>query len=306
MEITQLHYFKTVAKYESFTRAAAELHITQSALSRSIAQLEDNIGIQLFERKKGGKLTLNRDGRFFLGHVIQVLNSLENAVSAVQEMAGLERGVVNIAISEFIFIKNVIYDFLLAHPDVRLNCRLQSQEQMRASLDDGTLHFALCKAPIPGADFQWQRLFTDRMSVVLPQGHPLARRTSLRLEELRQEHFIVSNVGFDMSSELVRMCHLAGFEPYIVYEGSGEDLCGLLVSAGVGVMIAPYSISLGKGLMGVDQVSLPSVPLSDDFAESQIGAVSKRGQFQSEAARALYQQIAAFYAGLPPFQVEHS
>ena len=66
MEITQLHYFKTVAKFESFTRAAEELHITQSALSRSIAQLENDIGIQLFERRKGGKITLNRDGRFFL------------------------------------------------------------------------------------------------------------------------------------------------------------------------------------------------------------------------------------------------
>ena len=63
MEITQLHYFKTVAKFESFTRAAEELHITQSALSRSIAQLENDIGIQLFERRKGGKITLNRDGR---------------------------------------------------------------------------------------------------------------------------------------------------------------------------------------------------------------------------------------------------
>ena len=59
MEITQLTYFKTVAKYESFTKAAMELHITQSALSRSIAQLESEIGVLLFERKKGGKITLN-------------------------------------------------------------------------------------------------------------------------------------------------------------------------------------------------------------------------------------------------------
>ena len=107
MEITQLHYFKTVAKHESFTLAAEELHITQSALSRSIAQLEADIGIQLFERRKGG-VTLNRDGHFFLQHVIQVLNTLENTVSAVKEMAGLETGVVNISISEFIFIKHII------------------------------------------------------------------------------------------------------------------------------------------------------------------------------------------------------
>lgn len=304
MEITQLHYFKTVAKYQSFTRAAEELHITQSALSRSIAQLEDDIGILLFERKKGGKITLNRDGSFFLHYVLQVLNTLENTVSAVKEMAGLERGVVNIAISEFIFVKNIVYDFLVEHPNVRLNCRLQSQEQMRDSLEDGTINFALCKNPISGAEFHWQPLFLDRMSVVLPQNHPLAGRKSLYLDELRQEHFIVSNLGFDMSSEMIRMCHLAGFEPYIVYEGSGEDLCGRLVGAGVGVMLAPYSITQGVGLMGVDMVPLPSIPLADDFAETQIGAVMKWGQFQSEAALSLFDRIADFYASLPPFKLE--
>lgn len=304
MEITQLHYFKTVAKFESFTRAAEELHITQSALSRSIAQLENDIGIQLFERRKGGKITLNRDGRFFLRYVVQVLNTLENTVSAVKEMAGLERGVVNIAISEFVFVKNVIFDFLREHPDVRLNCRLQSQDQMRASLDDGTINFALCKAPIPGSDLLWQPLFTDRMAVVLPPGHPLSGRKSIHLDELREEHFIVSNLGFDMSSEMIRMCHLAGFEPYIVYEGSGEDLCGKLVSAGVGVMLAPYSITLGVERLGVDMVPIPSIPLADSFAESQIGAVMKWGQFQSEAALALFERISAFYAGLPPFSLE--
>lgn len=304
MEITQLHYFKTVAKFESFTRAAEELHITQSALSRSIAQLESDIGIQLFERRKGGKITLNRDGRFFLRYVVQVLNTLENTVSAVKEMAGLERGGVNIAISEFVFVKNVIFDFLREHPDVRLNCRLQSQDQMRASLDDGTINFALCKAPIPGPDLLWQPLFTDRMAVVLPPGHPLSGRKSIHLDELREEHFIVSNLGFDMSSEMIRMCHLAGFEPYIVYEGSGEDLCGKLVSAGVGVMLAPYSITLGVERLGVDMVPIPSIPLADSFAESQIGAVMKWGQFQSEAALALFERISAFYAGLPPFSLE--
>lgn len=304
MEITQLHYFKTVAKYQSFTRAAEELHITQSALSRSIAQLEDDIGILLFERKKGGKITLNRDGSFFLHYVVQVLNTLENTVSAVKEMAGLERGVVNIAISEFIFVKNIVYDFLVEHPNVRLNCRLQSQKQMRDSLEDGTINFALCKNPISGAEFHWQPLFLDRMSVVLPQNHPLAGRKSLYLDELRQEHFIVSNLGFDMSSEMIRMCHLAGFEPYIVYEGSGEDLCGRLVGAGVGVMLAPYSITQGVGLMGVDMVPLPSIPLADDFAETQIGAVMKWGQFQSEAALSLFDRIADFYASLPPFKLE--
>lgn len=303
MEITQLHYFKIVAKYESFTRAAEELHITQSALSRSIAQLEGDIGIQLFERKKGGKITLNRNGRFFLTYVIQVLNTLENTVSAVKEMAGLERGVVNIALSEFVFIKHIVLSFIKDHPDVRLSCCLQSNEQMRSSLDDGTLNFAICKEPIPGPDLVWTSLFQDRMCAIVPPGHPLSHRKSIHMAELSRDRFIISNLGYDMATGVVKMCNLAGFEPYIIYEGNGEDLCGRLVGEGYGVMVAPYSINQGVRLMGVDQAELPSIPIEDGFAASEIGVVIKQGQFQSAAAMELYQRVVEFFTTLPPFRL---
>ena len=303
MEITQLHYFKIVAKHESFTRAAEELHITQSALSRSIAQLEDDIGIQLFERKKGGKITLNWDGRFFLTHVTQVLNTLENTVSAVKEMAGLERGVVNIAMSEFVFIKHIVLSFLKDHPDVRLSCCLQSNDQMRSSLDDGTLNFVICKEPIPGPDLIWKPLFQDRMCAVVPPDHPLAHRPSIHMSELSRERFIISNLGYEMATGVIKMCNLAGFEPYIIYEGSGEDLCGRLVGEGLGIMVAPYSINRGVRLMGVDERELPNIPIVDDFAASEIGVVTKQGQFQSAAAMELYKRVVEFFTTLTPFQL---
>lgn len=301
MEIMQLHYFKCVAEHASFTRAAEALHITQSALSRSIAQLEGDIGLQLFERKRGGRLTLNQNGKFFLTHVIRILNSLENTVSAVKEMSGLERGMVSVAVSEAVFLKNVFYDFLLDHPDVRLNCRLQSDEQMRSCLDDGTLNFAVCKAPIIAPDLNWQPVYRDHMTVMLHAAHPLADRNRIWLHELCGERFIISNLGFDMESLCTRMCNLAGFDPYVVYEGAGEDLSGMLVSAGLGVMITPSSISHGVRNLNVDLINrdrVVTIPLADDFAESEIGIVMKAGQFQSAAALELYDRIIAFYAGL--------
>ena len=152
MEITQLTYFKTVAKYESFTKAAMELHITQSALSRSIAQLESEIGVLLFERKKGGKITLNNDGRFFLQHVIQMLNGLDNTVAAVKERAGLERGVIQLALNEGIYIRHILRRFLLDHSNVQVNCTFLSDEQIKVGLDDCTLNFAICDHQIYGQE----------------------------------------------------------------------------------------------------------------------------------------------------------
>ena len=304
MEITQLHYFKTVAKYESFTKASQELHVTQSALSHSIAQLENDIGFSLFERRKGGRITINKDGRFFLTQVIRILNTLENTVSAVREMAGLERGVIDIAISESVFLNTVIYDFLLDYPDVQLNCCLQSPEQMKASLEDGTLNFAVCRQRIPHAELSWQPIYRDQMTVMLPEEHPLAVREGLYLHELHQESFIISNLGYDMNSEAVDLCRTAGFEPHIVYRGSSQDLPGLLVSAGLGVLLTPLSISqslhaFDPAVPGEDlpekHLKVICVPLLDEFAKSEIGIVMKSGQFQSEAALALYARIVEYY-----------
>lgn len=306
MEITQLHYFKTAARFESFTKAAEELHITQSALSRSIAQLESDIGIQLFERKRGGHITLNKDGLFFLHHVTEILNTLENTVSAVKEMSGLEQGIIDIAVTEAVFVKNVILDFMKDYPDIRLTCRLQSSEQIRQSLDDGSLNFAICDERIYGEGLEWQHLFTDHLTVMLPEDHPLRERSSLRLEELKEEHFIISNIGYDMESKIVQLCKRAGFSPYIVYEGTGEDLCGQLVSQGTGIMITPYSISASLHYLNKQLPIQGGIPLNESYATNEIGIITKKGQFQSQAAEALSEKIREHFQSLPPYSGVYS
>ena len=303
MEITQLHYFKTVARYESFTKAAEALHITQSALSRSIAQLESDIGFPLFERNRGGKIRLNQNGSFFLVQVTKILNDLENTVSAVRSMTGLDQGMVNIALSETVFLKNVFYDFLKDYPEVRLNCRVQSNEQIREGLENGTLNYAVCQSPIISPSLNWQHLYTDPMMVMMPASSPLAEKSSLYLHELCSSHFIISNLGFGMSSLVNTMCNRAGFEPYVIYEGNGEDLSGMLVAAGLGIMITPYSISYGVQSMnmniGDDNTKVVNIPLADSFARSEIGIAMKQGEFQSKAALELYERIVAYYHSLP-------
>ena len=299
MEITQLHYFKTVALYENFTRASEELHITQSALSRSVAALEKEIGFALFERKRGGKIKLNTEGEYFLKYVTQMLNTLEQTVSAVHEMTGLTRGVVNIAIAESVFLKNVFYDFLLDYPEVRLNCRLQSYEQMISSLRDGTVNFGICRHPLDDADLIWEPLYEDHMTVMLSKGHHLSHHKELSLKQLKDEHFIISNLGYDMESEFVVMCRKAGFEPYVVYEGSGEDLSGLLVAQGIGIMLTPHSVNIGLSYLPAFQGDgINPIRISDDFTHTQIGIVSKGDKFQSKASIMLKERIVNYFESM--------
>ena len=116
------------------------------------------------------------------------------------------------------------------------------------------------------------------------------------MTELSEDHFIISNVGYDMQSEIVALCHLAGFHPHITYEGCGEDLAGLLVDDGLGIMLAPYSIGQGVKALGNAMSHVHAgVPIMDDFASSKIGIATKKGQFQSDAARKLMEMICGYY-----------
>ena len=298
MEIMQLNYFKAIAQYGSFTKAADVLHVTQSALSRSIAALERDIGFPLFERK-GNRIYLTMDGKAFLTSATEALNLLSASVDDTRARAGLEYGAVRIGIAESVFLKNIIRDFLLRHPNVHIFCKILSETQIQQSLEEGEINFAVTRERPIGPKIQWEEIFTDRMMVRFPPNHRFEHCGSVHLAQLSSEHFIISNVGYDMQSEIVALCHLAGFHPHITYEGCGEDLAGLLVDCGLGIMLAPYSIGQGVKRLGngLSQVP-PGVPLSDDFASSKIGIATKKGQFQSDAAKLLIGMIHDYYIRL--------
>ena len=164
-------------------------------------------------------------------------------------MAGLETGVVNISISESLYLLNISSFNFLGLPQRAPELLPPVQRAGPGSLDNGTLNFAICKEPIPGPNLEWTPLCKDRMCALLPVGHRFSDRKSLHLAELKEEHFIISNLGYDMSTSFTKMCNLAGLI-LILYEGNGEDLCGNMVDMGLGIMIAPYSINLAFGKWG--------------------------------------------------------
>lgn len=300
MDIYQLEYFKTIAQYMSVTKAANALHITQSALSRSLNSLETELGMPLFERT-GNRIILNASGTYFLKEVNSILNNLDRAVSETKVLAGMEAGYIHLAISETIFLKQIIFHFLLDHPNVHFKCQILSDEQIKESMELGLIDFAVTRHPLIAKDLEWEQVLIDHMMVVFPDGHKFDKRKSIHLAELSKEKFIISNVGYNMKSDIIRMCQQAGFDPDILYEGNGEDLTGMLLHAGLGIMLAPYSIAMGiqelhlpQGKHGVDY----GIPLTDDFARLSIGILTKKNHACSSAAQAFYTGMQKYYKEL--------
>ena len=299
MDIFQLQYFRAVAETGSFTRAAEALHLTQSALSKSIAKLEDEIGLRLFERE-GNRITLNRFGQQFLQDTGSALTKLSDSVRAVREMAGLAQGEVRIAISKDIFVDHLIKQFLVEHPDVSFYCYLLSPEQMRDALDTGAIDLAVTTNRPEGVGILWQDLYLDQLEVLISKDHPLARYSELHLDQLRNERFVVTNSNYNMENVIESLCHQAGFVPHVLYNGMSTDMPMHFVANGDAVMITPRSITAGvREVITMDFV-VRSIPLVNEYANMRryVGVAFKEGHYQSAAAQEFFEQMLAFYSEL--------
>ena len=299
MDITQLRYFRTVSDTGSFTRAAEQLHMTQSALSKSIAKLEDEIGLRLFERE-GNRIILNRFGQRFLQDSEPVLSHVSDCVRAVREMAGLERGDVRIAISKEVFLDHLIRQFLIDHPDVSFHCYLLSTEQMLSALEDGSIDLAVTSNPPVGPGILQQVLYEDQLEVMVGACHPLAGNKSLRVEQLRDERFIVTNSNYNMDNIIQQLCVQAGFTPKILYEGTSPDMPMYFIIHGNAVMITPHSISMGVGQMIPRNDNVIRIPLENEYPDMRKSLVVafKEGHYQSAASQSFYDRMVEFYSSI--------
>ncbi len=303
MELTQLRYFKAAAEESNFTRAAQKLSISQPALSKAVQHLENEIGLKLFVRD-GNKIALNRYGQVFLEEVNSALLHLETGLKNLAAMAGQEYGHISIAISAATNILKPVEEFLIEHPNVNFKEVPADAKQMEALLLSGQVDFGVTYDWIDNPKIDWLSVYEDRMSVLLPKGHPLSDRKEIRLKELENER-VLQGDSFGRLSYVFDFSDGSVYSPNIVYEGTDKSLVGRLVSANVGIAFAPLSVSLS--LHSKDHfpyedgaLDLAYIPLVDTFWHRTLGIVTLHDHFISKAASEFIDRIRAHYAKLPP------
>ena len=303
MELVQLRYFKAVAQYQNFTKAAEKLHITQSALSKAISRLEDEAGMQLFTRS-GNKISLNTFGKLFLSRVEQSLTELDDGLREIRERSGLEKGNVSVAVSETVIFPKLIDDFLTLHKDVSMKIQLLSPGQMQEQLMSGNLDFAVSDENISNAEITWNPLYRDRMSVMLPSGHPLAGRDKIYLDELKNERFVIGNSSYGRESYTRKMCAEAGFSANVLLESYNYEMNGILSMKCMAVSLAPFSTTCAAQFANgynncIDPLVI--VPLADEANPRTIGVAVKKGHYSSHAAQEFFSMVVDYYTQqLPP------
>lgn len=246
LNMSRLQTLVEVARQGSLSAAALRLSYTQSAVSQQIAALEAEVGVALLDRHaRGARLT--SAGEALLSHAEGVLARLQAAQAEIAAIAGLRGGLLRAAsfpTAGATLMPLAIATFRSRHPQVEMTLSEGEPEQIEPRLSEGELDLALLfEFDEPDRDrrrdLERIELLHDPMFLALPGGHRLARRRTLRLEDLRGEAWVQTSNASACARHVVQRCLTAGFQPNVSFESDDYQTVQGLVAAGVGVALIP-------------------------------------------------------------------
>ncbi|TKI57162.1 LysR family transcriptional regulator [Brevibacillus antibioticus] len=288
MELLQLHYFRTVAKWQHMTKAAQELRIAQPALSKTIARLEEDVGVPLFDRERG-RIRLNTFGKAYLERVDKALNLLEEGQKVVSDLAGMEHGRIHLATSTLDLLSEPLGKFLALHPDVHFQITQATIEEMATLLESGEVDICFTHLPIRVPDILTTPVLKEDIHVAVPRTHRLAKQTSIRLSELAEESFIGYREDFPIQMLYDQFFQKAGITPKFACRVDDPGSIQKLVRAGLG-------IALYGCINREEDPHLVMVPIKNPICQRHFQMIRHEKRYLSLAARKFCDFIIQYFA----------
>jgi len=261
MEWQQLEYFQALAKHQNFTKAADELALTQSALSRSIAKLEEEMGVPLFDRKVRG-VTLNQYGEILLPYVNRVIQEINQAKQEIRDLDDPFHGTISLAFIHTLgssFVPDLISVFREKYPGIQFLLTQDSTRKIMNLLEAGEIDLGLCS---PNEQMKNKYIesvvaIDEPLYLIVPKQHRFADRTHIALAEVADEPFVSYKHESGIREVIEKLCQEAGFRPNVTFEGVGDDTIAGFVAANFGVALIPYIPGLDMEKISVLTVTKP-------------------------------------------------
>ncbi|MCP2231273.1 LysR family transcriptional regulator [Erwinia aphidicola] len=271
MELRYLRYFVAVAETRHFTKAAELLNISQPPLSQQIKKLEEEIGTPLLKRLTRG-VELTDAGEAFYQDARQIL---ELSAHALEKAKGIARGIsgqlsIGFASSTAFHpqIFRLLRRFQDSFPAITLLPREENMATLMHELQEGLLDAAFVRLPCESSKaFNLKMIASEKMALVLPQGHRLADTPRLSLAALRAEPLVLfpREVAPSLYEVIISACLRAGFQPDSVQQSPQISSAINMVAAGFGITIIPDSLRSIQ-LPGVSFHQIEDAALSSDIA----------------------------------------
>ena len=234
--LRRLQVFEAVARLQSFSRAAAELHLTQPAVSMQVQQLEGEIGLPLYEQM-GRRLDITPAGREIMAcarALTQRLREAEELLAAMKGAGGGEIAIAAVSTAKY-HVPMLLAEFRRKHAAVRVRLSVSNREQVVRDLAENSVDLAIMGTPPRGLDTIAVPFARHPIAIIAPPGHTLARCRRLALARLAGETFLIRERGSGTRSAMERVFRERRFHPRETIEMSSNETIKQAVMAGMGV-----------------------------------------------------------------------
>jgi DNA-binding transcriptional LysR family regulator len=291
MELRHLRYFAGVAHYLNYSEASRRLHVAQPAISQTILDLEDEVGVKLLSRTKR-TVQLTAAGTVFFREVEEILRRANEAGQLARRAGRGEIGTLDIGFfgaASAPILPPLVRSYRRKFPDVQLHLYQLNPDQQLAAFDEGDVQLHLYQLnpdqqlaafdegridlgfsrKLPRdrrAEFEEEEVYADELVIALPAAHPQTRQKVVRLKALAGEAFVQFHRGGVRSvfDEVIAICRRAGFSPRIVNEPDFMATVITLVESGLGISLVPRCVrTLNRPGVVIRRISpkSPRIPL---------------------------------------------
>lgn len=250
MDIQQIRYFLILAKELHFWRTSEKVYITQSSLSRRIKALEDELGVELFERNKRN-VKLTEAGRFLKDKWEVLIDEIDRTHLHAKKIDEGATGYINICYPgsiSFSFLPAVLERISQSLPQLKMDLMEPTDQNHGNLLLNYTIDLAFSREAVRNPAIHYKQLYKENICVVVPEQHWLTVENFTDLSQLKEENFIMSGLHYTTfySSLLRQLFQDAEFEPHVSIESDFGSMILGLVSKNLGVSILPKSFQMAQ------------------------------------------------------------
>lgn len=289
VSLRQFRYFCAAAELKQFSLAARQLHVSQSAITAAVKQLEAMMGVALFDRLPHG-VELTAEGHRFHQRIRHILDSLEDAMDEPHQTAQDLTGSVRVGASYVVlgyFLCGLLARFRRTYPRVDVDLVDLDRPSIEDGVRNGDLDLGLCIVSNcdPGVPLARQVLLRSRRQLWVADQHPLMGRDEVRLADLAEHPYIMLTMD-EGEVAASRYWQAAGLSPTVAFRTSSMEAVRGLVAYGFGVTILSDMVYRPWSLEGR---KIQARPLSEEIPPMDVGMLSRHGQEWTPPARAFRQ-----------------
>jgi len=282
MDMRHLQYFVEVARWRSFTKAAQALYVTQPTISKMIKNLEEELGVELFDRV-GKRIELTDAGSVLLAQAQPMLQSFGTMTAHLDELMQVRRGRIRIGLPPMVgasFFPEVIGKFHEQYPGITLQLFEYGSKKVEAEVAAGELDIGVILLPTKDELFESFSFVKQRLMLVVHPSHRLASHHEASLIALKDDSFLLFHEDFALHDRIIDECGQLGFQPNVVYKSSQWDFISEMVAANLGIALLPEAIC-----RELDSGRMRTVPLTDPAIPWHLAMIWRKGGYLSFAAR---------------------